>query len=91
MEKYFWKLLQSSPSGQLDAECLGPLLSPPIPRAALQGLLLALDENRDNHVDFKELCCGLSAACRGPISERVKCKKTIKIFASYQPSPILLL
>lgn len=76
-------MLNTSPSGQLDAECLGPLLSPPIPRAALQGLLLALDENRDNHVDFKELCCGLSAACRGPISERVKCKKNIFSYLNF--------
>lgn len=51
---------------------MGPLLSPPVPKAVLNGLLLALDENRDGHVDFKELCCGLSAACRGPVLERVK-------------------
>lgn len=37
-------------------------------------LFLALDVNRDGHVDFKELCCGISAACRGPTAERMKCK-----------------
>jgi ubiquitin carboxyl-terminal hydrolase 6/32 len=35
-------------------------------------LFLALDVNRDGHVDFKELCCGISAACRGPTAERMK-------------------
>lgn len=33
---------------------------------------MALDVNSDGHVDFKELCCGVSAACRGPIAERIK-------------------
>lgn len=35
-------------------------------------LFIALDVNGDGHVDFKELCCGISAACRGPTAERVK-------------------
>lgn len=35
-------------------------------------MFIALDVNGDGHVDFKELCCGISAACRGPIAERVK-------------------
>lgn len=34
----------------------------------------AFDENRDEHIDFKELCCGVSAACRGPNVERIKCE-----------------
>lgn len=38
------------------------------------GLFHAFDENRDNHIDFKEISCGLSACCRGPIAERQKCK-----------------
>lgn len=33
---------------------------------------MALDVNGDGHVDFKELCCGISAACRGPTAERIK-------------------
>lgn len=34
----------------------------------------AFDENQDGHIDFKELSCGVSAACRGPEMERQKCK-----------------
>lgn len=40
----------------------------------LTGLFNAFDENRDNHIDFKEISCGLSACCRGPLAERQKCK-----------------
>lgn len=40
----------------------------------LPGLFHAFDENRDNHIDFKEISCGLSACCRGPVAERQKCK-----------------
>lgn len=40
------------------------------------GLFHAFDENRDNHIDFKEISCGLSACCRGPRAERQKCKLT---------------
>ncbi|XP_065562391.1 ubiquitin carboxyl-terminal hydrolase 32-like [Artemia franciscana] len=36
------------------------------------GLFCALDENRDLHIDFKEEVCGISAACRGPLAERLK-------------------
>lgn len=39
----------------------------------LSGLLHAFDENRDNHIDFKEMACGISACCRGPGTERQKC------------------
>lgn len=72
LEKCFWSLRNAAPTGQLDAESLTPLLSPPLPTAAVAGAFLAFDENRDGHVDFKELCCGLSAACRGPRTERLK-------------------
>ncbi|CAB3219962.1 unnamed protein product [Arctia plantaginis] len=72
LEKCFWSLRNAAPTGQLDAESLSPLLSPPLPAAAIAGAFLAFDENRDGHVDFKELCCGLSAACRGPRTERLK-------------------
>lgn len=70
LEKVFWLL---KGSGQLDLETLGALISPPVPWAALVGVFLAFDENRDGHIDFKELCCGVSAACRGPSVERSKC------------------
>lgn len=39
----------------------------------LSGLFHAFDENRDNHIDFKEMACGISACCRGPGTERQKC------------------
>lgn len=71
LEKMFWLL---KGSGQLDLETLGALISPPVPWAALSGVFLAFDENRDGHIDFKELCCGVSAACRGPSVERSKCE-----------------
>ena len=38
------------------------------------GLFEAFDENRDNHIDFKEMACGISACCRGPQAERQKCE-----------------
>lgn len=71
LEKMFWLL---KGSGQLDLETLGALISPPVPWPALAGVFLAFDENRDGHIDFKELCCGVSAACRGPSVERSKCE-----------------
>ena len=39
-----------------------------------RGLFSAFDENYDGHLDFKEMVCGISAACRGPLVERSKCK-----------------
>lgn len=80
LEKVFWLLKGSAKTGQLDLESLSTLISPPVPWAALCGVLLAFDENRDGHIDFKELCCGVSAACRGPSVERSKCKPIHIIF-----------
>jgi len=42
--------------------------------ASLLGLFGAFDENLDNHIDFKEMACGISACCRGPMVEKHKCK-----------------
>lgn len=72
LERVFCRLKATTRLDQLDLESLGPLLSPPIPPSAVQGVFNAFDENRDGHVDFKELCCGVSAACRGPTVERSK-------------------
>lgn len=44
----------------------------------LAGLFHAFDENQDNHIDFKEMACGISACCRGPGTERQKCRKHLK-------------
>lgn len=78
LEKRYSSLHQtptsSSTSSVLDLTALIPLVSPPLPLALCPGLLNALDENRDGQVDFKELACGVSAACRGPVAERHKCK-----------------
>lgn len=74
LEKVFWQLKGSAKTGQLDLESLGPLITPPVPVYALNGVFSAFDENCDGHIDFKELCCGVSAACRGPNVERSKCK-----------------
>ncbi|CAH1110200.1 unnamed protein product [Psylliodes chrysocephalus] len=72
LEKCFWALQASSSSSNLDFNCLKSRVCPPVPLKACRGLFLALDVNRDDHVDFKELCCGISAACRGPMVERMK-------------------
>ena len=40
----------------------------------ISGLFYAFDENRDDHIDFKEMACGISACCRGPMTERQKCE-----------------
>lgn len=77
LEKVFWLLKGLTKSDQLDLESLGPLISPPVPLSALKGVFSAFDENADGHIDFKELCCGVSAACRGPGVERSKCKLTL--------------
>lgn len=72
LERVFGQLKPTTRLDQLDLESLGPMLSPPIPQSAVPGVFNAFDENRDGHVDFKELCCGVSAACRGPTVERSK-------------------
>nr|CAI5835190.1 unnamed protein product [Callosobruchus analis] len=72
LEKCFWALQNASSTGHLDFACLKSLVCPPVPLKACKGLFLALDVNRDEHIDFKELCCGISAACRGPLVERMK-------------------
>ena len=53
---------------------MAPLVSPPLPASLVDSFFSALDENQDGHVDFKELSCGVSAACRGPEMERQKCE-----------------
>ena len=44
----------------------------------LVGLFLAFDENGDDHIDFKEMVCGLSSLCRGPQSENRKCTNKLQ-------------
>ena len=63
----------NSSSGQIDLAIITSLVSPQLPASMARGFFCALDENQDGHVDFKELACGVSAACRGPEMERQKC------------------
>ena len=46
----------------------------PLILCVVAGLFEAFDENCDNHIDFKEMACGISACCRGPQAERQKCE-----------------
>lgn len=73
LEKCYWSLKGESLSGKLDLKTLIPLISPPMPLNVCSGLFAAFDENMDGHIDFKEMACGISAACRGPLTERQKC------------------
>uniref|UniRef100_A0ABM5ENA4 ubiquitinyl hydrolase 1 n=1 Tax=Pogona vitticeps TaxID=103695 RepID=A0ABM5ENA4_9SAUR len=80
LEKRYWLLKAQSRTGRFDLETFGPLVSPPIHPSLGEGLFNAFDENRDNHIDFKEISCGLSACCRGPLAERQKfCFKVFDI------------
>ncbi|XP_039612679.1 ubiquitin carboxyl-terminal hydrolase 32 isoform X1 [Polypterus senegalus] len=72
LEKRYWLLKAQSRTGRFDLETFIPLVSPPIHTSLSEGLFNAFDENRDNHIDFKEISCGLSACCRGPLAERQK-------------------
>lgn len=72
LEKRYWTLKGQSRTGKLDEETLRPLISPPVPLSVCAGVFGAFDENRDNHIDFKEMACGISAATRGPLTERQK-------------------
>ncbi|XP_038160526.1 ubiquitin carboxyl-terminal hydrolase 32 isoform X4 [Cyprinodon tularosa] len=72
LEKRYWLLKAQSRTGRFDLETFVPLVSPPIHASLGEGLFHAFDENRDNHIDFKEISCGLSACCRGPVAERQK-------------------
>ncbi|XP_023716699.1 ubiquitin carboxyl-terminal hydrolase 32 isoform X2 [Cryptotermes secundus] len=72
LEKRYWLLKGQSRTGKLDLDTLIPLISPPVPLSVCPGVFGAFDENRDNHIDFKEMACGISAACRGPLTERQK-------------------
>ncbi|XP_071486831.1 ubiquitin carboxyl-terminal hydrolase 32-like [Diadema antillarum] len=72
LEKKYWVLQAQSKSGRLDLDTFTPLISPPMPAELVEGVFNAFDENKDNHVDLKEMACGLSACCRGPLAERQK-------------------
>ena len=74
LEKRFWSLAGNSSSNQIDICSVKSLISPPLPSILINPFFSALDENEDGHIDFKELSCGVSAACRGPEMERQKCK-----------------
>ncbi|XP_022251040.1 ubiquitin carboxyl-terminal hydrolase 32-like [Limulus polyphemus] len=72
LEKCYWLLKTQSKTGKFDLETLVLLISPPVPLSLCEGVFNAFDENRDGHIDFKEMACGISACCRGPLVERQK-------------------
>ncbi|XP_022103734.1 ubiquitin carboxyl-terminal hydrolase 32-like isoform X2 [Acanthaster planci] len=72
LEKKYWALQAQSKTGRFDLDTFIPLISPPMPRELCEGIFNAFDVNSDNHIDLKEMACGLSACCRGPRVERQK-------------------
>ena len=82
LEKRFWVLAAKNKdkSNRIDINSLKQLVSPPMPNRLTTAFFQALDENQDGHIDFKELCCGVSAACRGPDLERQKCKNNFYVY-----------
>ncbi|XP_005089176.1 ubiquitin carboxyl-terminal hydrolase 32 [Aplysia californica] len=72
LEIRYWKLKALSKTGRFDLELFKSQVSPPLPDKLCESLFLAFDENCDNHIDFKEMACGISACCRGPSLERQK-------------------
>ncbi|CAH1801921.1 unnamed protein product [Owenia fusiformis] len=72
LEKRYWVLKGQSGTGQFDMQTFQPIIGPPVPESLVKGVFNAFDENRDNHIDFKEMACGISACCRGPQAERQK-------------------
>ena len=88
LEKKYWQLKSLSSNGKFDLQLFLSFTSAPFDFNYdettlelsegnwLQGLFSAFDENCDGHFDFKEMVCGISAACRGPLVERIKCQFT---------------
>lgn len=72
LEKRYWVLKAQSKTGRFDQETFKSFVCPPMPETLCEALFMAFDENRDNHIDFKEMACGISACCRGPQLERQK-------------------
>lgn len=82
LEKKYWQLKNLSSNGKFDIQLFLSFASAPISSdseddnsgfSIARGLFSAFDENCDGHLDFKEIVCGISAACRGPLVERIKC------------------
>ncbi|XP_033627039.1 ubiquitin carboxyl-terminal hydrolase 32-like isoform X1 [Asterias rubens] len=84
LEKKYWALQAQSKTGRFDLDTFMPLISPPMPKELCEGVFNAFDVNSDNHIDLKEMACGLSACCRGPRIERQKF--FFKIFDADQDS-----
>jgi len=91
LEKKYWQLKSQSSSGKFDLQLFMSFTSALFPThtnenencskfSTVRGLFSAFDENCDGHLDFKEMVCGISAACRGPLVERIKCKYLIHQF-----------
>ncbi|KAH9503865.1 Ubiquitin carboxyl-terminal hydrolase 32 [Bulinus truncatus] len=72
LEKRYWTLKALSKTGRFDLDLFKSQVCPPMPDKLCESLFMAFDENCDNHIDFKEMACGISACCRGPSLERQK-------------------
>ncbi|XP_052268914.1 ubiquitin carboxyl-terminal hydrolase 32-like isoform X1 [Dreissena polymorpha] len=72
LERKYWNLKAQSKTGKFDQETFKSFVYPTIPESLCEALFMAFDENLDNHIDFKEIACGVSACCRGPLMERQK-------------------
>ncbi|KAK6968759.1 Ubiquitin carboxyl-terminal hydrolase 32, partial [Biomphalaria glabrata] len=72
LEKRYWFLKGLSKTGRFDLDLFKTQVCPPMPEKLCESLFTAFDENCDNHIDFKEMACGISACCRGPSLERQK-------------------
>ncbi|XP_039266977.2 ubiquitin carboxyl-terminal hydrolase 32-like [Styela clava] len=72
LEKHYWTLKSQSKTGRFDLQLFKSIVCPPLPESIVKGLFDAFDQNGDNHIDFKEISCGVSACCRGPLAERQK-------------------
>lgn len=83
LEQRFWQLKEES--GRIDrvifkARVCGNLF----PDHIFEGVFRAFDVNNDGQIDFKEMTCGVSACCRGPVAEIEKCKFGRKIRTGFR-------
>ncbi|CAB3992904.1 Ubiquitin carboxyl-terminal hydrolase 32, partial [Paramuricea clavata] len=78
LEKRYWYLKSGTKTGKFDLETFMPLVSSCVSDSLAKALFNAFDENQDGHIDFREIACGISTCCRGPVAERFAF--TFKIF-----------
>lgn len=72
LEKRYWTMKALSKTGRFDLDTFTQHVSPPLPPLLCAKFFDFFDQNKDNHVDFKEMVCGISLCCRGLTSERLR-------------------